>query len=194
MAEATAYAAESLGAVRAMQAYNAQGQTAGRFKAAVEDAFAASRSAIAARAVLTGVMILFVFASVVGILWYGAHDVLAGRMSGGQLSQFLLYAVLGATSLGQLSEVWSELAAAAGSAGRIGDLLKVRPVIVAPASAGACCRPSPTAPSPSTASPSAIPPAARSGRCTTSPSPCAPARPWRSSAPRAPARPRCSSC
>ena len=133
LAEATAYAAESLGAVRAMQAYNAQGQTAGRFKAAVEEAFAASRSAIAARAVLTGVMILFVFASVVGILWYGAHDVLAGRMSGGQLSQFLLYAVLGATSLGQLSEVWSELAAAAGSAGRIGDLLRVRPVIVAPA-------------------------------------------------------------
>ena len=133
LADATAYAAESLGAVRAMQAYNAQGQTAGRFKAAVEDAFSASRSAIAARAVLTGVMILFVFASVVGILWYGAHDVLAHRMSGGQLSQFLLYAVLGATSLGQLSEVWSEIAAAAGSAGRIGDLLKVRPVIVAPA-------------------------------------------------------------
>ena len=133
LAGATAYAAESLGAVRAMQAYNAERQTAGRFEKAVESAYEASRAAIAARAVLTGVMILFVFASVVGVLWYGAHDVLMHRMSGGQLSQFVLYAVLGATSLAQLSEVWSEIAAAAGSAGRIGDLLKVRPQIVAPA-------------------------------------------------------------
>ena len=67
------------------------------------------------------------------MLWYGAHDVLAGRMTGGQLSQFVLYAVLGASSLGQLSEVWSEIVAAAGAAGRIGELLAVRPRIVAPA-------------------------------------------------------------
>jgi ATP-binding cassette subfamily B protein len=132
LAEATAYAAESLGAVRAMQAYNAEGATASRFGQAVENAFVASRNAIAARAALTGVVILLVFASVVGVLWFGAHDVLAGRMSGGQLSQFVLYAVLGASSLGQLSEVWSEIVAAAGAAGRIGEILKVRPQIVAP--------------------------------------------------------------
>ena len=95
LADATAYAAESLGAVRAMQAYNAQATTAGRFAAAVETAFSASRNAIAARAMLTAVVILLVFASAVFVLWYGAHDVLAGRMTGGQLSQFVLYAVLG---------------------------------------------------------------------------------------------------
>lgn len=133
LAEATAYAAESLGAVRAMQAYNAQGATAGRFAAAVDAAYAASRNAIAARAALTGVVIFLVFASVVGVLWFGAHDVLAHRMTGGQLSQFVLYAVLGASSLGQLSEVGSELVAAAGAAGRIGELLAVTPTIVAPA-------------------------------------------------------------
>ena len=133
LADATAYAAESLGAVRAMQAYNAEGATADRFGAAVEDAYEASRRAVAARAALTAVVILLVFASVVFVLWYGAHDVLAGRMTGGQLSQFVLYAVLGASSLGQLSEVWSEIVAAAGAAGRIGELLAVHPRIVAPA-------------------------------------------------------------
>ncbi len=133
LANATAYATESLGAVRAMQAYNAQGLTADRFAGAVENAYDASRSAVAARATLTGVVITLVFASVVFVLWYGAHDVLTGRMTGGQLSQFVLYAVLGASALGQLSEVWSEIVAAAGAAGRIGELLAVRPTIVAPA-------------------------------------------------------------
>ena len=132
LADATAYAAESLGAVRAMQSFNAETATAGRFSTAVENAFAASRHAIVARATLTGVVISLVFSCVVGVLWFGAHDVLAGRMTGGQLSQFVLYAVLGASSLGQLSEVGSELVAAAGAAGRIGELLAERPQIVAP--------------------------------------------------------------
>jgi ATP-binding cassette subfamily B protein len=132
LADATAYAAESLGAVRAMQAYNAEASTVGRFAQAVETAFTAAARAIAARAILTGVVILLVFTSIVAVLWFGAHDVLAHRMSGGQLSQFVLYAVLGASALGQLSEVWSEIVAAAGAAGRIGDLLRVTPTIVAP--------------------------------------------------------------
>ena len=73
------------------------------------------------------------FSSIVAVLWFGAHDVLAHRMSGGQLSQFVLYAVLGASALGQLSEVWSEIVAAAGAAGRIGEILKIKPEIVGPA-------------------------------------------------------------
>ena len=87
-----------------MQSFNAEAMTAGRFADAVENAFAASRRAIVARALLTGIVILLVFSCVVGVLWFGAHDVLTGQMSGGQLSQFVLYAVLGASSsLGQLS-------------------------------------------------------------------------------------------
>ena len=73
------------------------------------------------------------FCSVVFVLWLGAHDVLSGQMSGGLLSQFVLFAVLAATSLGELSQVWSEMAAAAGAAGRISELLAVAPLIVAPA-------------------------------------------------------------
>ncbi len=129
LAEATAYAAESLGAVRTMQAYNAEAGTARRFRADVEEAYEAARRATAARGVLTAVIILLVFSSVVGVLWLGAQDVLLGRMTGGHLSQFVLYAVLGASSLGQLSEVWNEVSTATGAAGRIGELLAVSPVI-----------------------------------------------------------------
>jgi ATP-binding cassette subfamily B protein len=103
-----------------------------RFTAAVEGAYAAAQSAIRARAVLTTLAIFLAFGSVVAVLWLGAQDVLAGRMSGGLLSQFVLYAVLGASALGQLSEVWSEISAAAGAASRIADLLEVKPAIVSP--------------------------------------------------------------
>ena len=78
------------------------------------------------------VAVSLAFCSVVFVLWLGARDVLTGRMSGGLLSQFVLFAVLGATSLGELSQVWNEVSAAAGSAGRIAELLAVKPRIVAP--------------------------------------------------------------
>ena len=132
LAEATAFAAENLGAVRTMQAFGAERTTVARFSAAVEDSYLAARNATAARSVLTGVAIFLAFASVVGVLWLGAQDVLANRMSAGLLSQFVLYAVFGAGALGELSQVWSEISAAAGAAGRIAEILQVRPEIVAP--------------------------------------------------------------
>ena len=132
LAEATAYAAESLGATRIMQAFGAQKATVARFASVVEAAYAAARATNGARALLTMVAMFLAFSSVVGVLWLGAQDVMAGRITGGFLSQFVLFAVLGASALGQLSEVWSELSAAAGSAGRIAEILAVRPTIVAP--------------------------------------------------------------
>ena len=77
------------------------------------------------------------FASVVVVLWLGAQDVIDGRMTGGALSQFVLFAVFGAGALGQLSEVWNEVSQAAGAAARIGELLAVRPRIAAPAAPAA---------------------------------------------------------
>ena len=132
LADATAFASENLGAVRTMQSFNAQGLTSGRFSAAIEEAYITAKRALGARAILTMIAIFLAFSSVIGVLWLGAHDVLEGRISGGLLSQFVLYAVFGASSLGQLSEVWSELSAAAGAAGRIAEILAVRPGIVAP--------------------------------------------------------------
>jgi ATP-binding cassette subfamily B protein len=133
LADATAYASEHLGAVRTMQAFGAGPLAIGRFKQAVDAAYAAARQATASRSLLTAIAIFLCFASVVGVLWLGAQDVLAGRMSGGALSQFVLYAVLGASSLGELSEVWNEVSTAAGAAGRIAEILKVEPLLVAPA-------------------------------------------------------------
>ena len=133
LADATAFAAENLGAVRIMQAYGAQEATVARFAGAVQQAYVAAREATGARALLTGVAIFLSFASVIAVLWLGAQDVLAGRISSGLLSQFVLYAVFGAGALGELSQVWNEISAAAGAAGRIAELLALVPAIAAPA-------------------------------------------------------------
>ena len=133
LAEATAYAGETIVAARTVQAFNAERAATGRYAAAVEHAFAASRGAIRTRAGLTGTAISLVFGSVVGVLWIGAHGVLSGTLSPGTLSQFLLYSVFAASSLAQLSEVWGELSLAAGAAERLGELLDAVPEIRAPA-------------------------------------------------------------
>jgi ATP-binding cassette subfamily B protein len=132
LADATSFAAENLAAVRIMQAFTAEMAASRKFTAAAEAAYVAARDATSARAILTGIAIFLAFSSVVVVLWFGARDVLAGHISAGMLSQFLLYAVLGASALGQLSEVWSEVSAAAGSAGRISELLEVAPRITSP--------------------------------------------------------------
>jgi ATP-binding cassette subfamily B protein len=132
LADATNFAAENLAAVRIMQAFTAEMAASRKFAAAAEAAYVAARDATSARAILTGIAIFLAFSSVVVVLWLGARDVLAGAMSAGTLSQFVLYAVLGASALGQLSEVWSEISAAAGSAGRISELLAVEPRITSP--------------------------------------------------------------
>lgn len=133
LADATAYASELIGAVRVLQAFTNEALARSRFGAAVERAFRAARDSIKARAILTAIAIFLVFASVVVVLWVGAQDVLAGRMTAGRLSQFVLYAVLAAAGLGQLSEVWGELSQAAGAAERLFEILSVRPAIVPPA-------------------------------------------------------------
>jgi len=132
LADATAFAAESLSAVRVMQAFVAESFTAARFRAAANEAYAAARAMSQSRAIVTIAALFLAFSSVVLVLWLGADDVIAGRMTGGELSQFLLYAVLGAGALGQLSEVWSEVSQAAGAAARISELLAAEPRIVAP--------------------------------------------------------------
>ena len=133
LADASAYAAEAVGAVRTMQAFGMGAATADRFAQASENAYSAAGESIRARALLTGVAIFLISASVVGVMWYGAQGVLAHTMSAGQLSQFVLYAVFGASALGQLSEVYGELAQAAGAAERLGEILAAVPAIKPPA-------------------------------------------------------------
>jgi ATP-binding cassette, subfamily B, bacterial len=132
LADASAYATELIGAARILQAFTNEALAIGRFSEAVERAFVAARQSARARAVLTAIVIFLVFASVVVILWIGAQDVLAARMTAGRLGQFLLYAVFAAGALGELSQVWGEFALASGAAERIAEILAIKPAIVAP--------------------------------------------------------------
>jgi ATP-binding cassette subfamily B protein len=132
LAETSAFAVEAVGAARVMQAYGMEEATGRQFAQASDLAYGASRDATLSRSILTGVAIFLVSASVVGILWYGAQQVIAGQMTGGRLSQFVLYAVFAASALGQLSEVYGEVSQAAGAASRIAEWLEVKPTIVAP--------------------------------------------------------------
>ena len=133
LADASAYATEAIGAMTTTQAFTAETITQKRFAQAVEDAFETARRSTTARAFLTAIAIFLIFASVGVVLWWGAQDVLAGRMTGGRLSQFVLYAVFSAGALGELSQVWGEISAAAGAAGRIADILAIEPRISKPA-------------------------------------------------------------
>ncbi|HEX4555696.1 MAG TPA: ABC transporter transmembrane domain-containing protein [Xanthobacteraceae bacterium] len=133
LADASAYAAEIILAVRTLQAYTNEKLANARFGAAVERAYEAALHSTRARAVLTAIIIFLAAASVVVILWVGAQDVLSGRMTAGTLSQFVLFAVFAASGLGQLSEVWGELSQAAGSAERLAELLAIEPTVKPPA-------------------------------------------------------------
>ncbi len=133
LADASAYAAELIGAIRTLQAFTSEAVAQSRFAAAVERAFDAARHSTRARALLTAIIIFLVFGSVVAVLWVGAQDVLASRTTPGTLGQFILYAVFAASGLGQLSEVWGELSQASGAAERLTELLAIEPDIKPPA-------------------------------------------------------------
>ncbi len=132
LADASAYAAELIGATRTLQAYTNEPLAQSHFGAAVARACAAAIRSTAARALLTAIIIFLASASVVVVLWVGAQDVLTGSITAGRLSQFVLFAVFAASGLGQLSQVWGEVSQAAGSAERLAELLAVEPAIKAP--------------------------------------------------------------
>jgi ATP-binding cassette subfamily B protein len=133
LAEASAYVSELIGAVRVLQAFTNEALAIGRFREAVERAFQAAVLSTRARAILTAIAIFLVFASVVVVLWIGAQDVMARAITPGRLSQFLLFAVLAAGGLGELSQVGGEVAAASGAAERLFEILAIKPVIERPA-------------------------------------------------------------
>ncbi|HQF30817.1 MAG TPA: ABC transporter transmembrane domain-containing protein, partial [Hyphomicrobiales bacterium] len=134
LAEAAAYASEAISSIRTLQAYTNEPHATARFAADVERAFEAARSSTASRALLTAFAIFMVFGSVVVVMWIGATSVLEGTLSAGALGQFVLYSVFAAGALGELSQVWAEIAQASGAAERLSELLAVEPKIVAPAS------------------------------------------------------------
>lgn len=132
IADTSAHAAETIQAMQTVQSFTHEAEDRRQFVDAVEASFDAARARIWARSGMTAIAIVLVFSGVVGILWLGAQDVLQGTMTAGTLGQFVLYAVLCATSIGALSEVWGEVQLAAGATERLVEILAVEADIKAP--------------------------------------------------------------
>ncbi len=133
VAEVGAMVDETMGAMKIVQAFGQEEREASRFRAAVDAVFATARTRILLRAVMTAVVITLVFGSITLVMWQGALDVAAGRITGGTIAAFVLTGGLVAGSFGALTEVYGELLRGAGAAGRLAELLSQEPAIRAPA-------------------------------------------------------------
>jgi ATP-binding cassette subfamily B protein len=132
MGDMVSEGAETLDGVRTVQAFAQEERAARRFGEATERAFAAAGRRISRRAIMTTLVIFIVFTAVGFLLWMGGHDVLAGRISAGDLSAFVFYAVLVASSGGAISETIGDLQRASGAAERLAELRAERPAIAEP--------------------------------------------------------------
>ncbi|MGZ5101107.1 MAG: ABC transporter transmembrane domain-containing protein [Usitatibacter sp.] len=132
IADASAMAGEILNAMTTVQAFTHETIEAERFGASVERAFKTAIRRIRARSLLTVIAILLVFGAIVFVLWLGAHAVIQGTMTGGELGQFILYSVIVAGAVGALAEVLCEAQRAAGATERLMELMAVRSPIQSP--------------------------------------------------------------
>lgn len=139
---------EVLAAMKIVQAFGQEAREAARFDATVESGFGTARRRIRLRAIMTAVVISLVFGSITAVMWQGALDVAAGKLSGGSIAAFVLTGGLVAGAFGSLSESWGDLLRGAGAASRLHELMTATPDILPPAS------------------PTTIPPAAHGARLT----------------------------
>jgi ATP-binding cassette subfamily B protein len=124
---------EVLGAMKIVQAFNQQDREAGRFAEAVKSVFATAKKRMLVRAFMTAFALFIITGSITGVIWRGAIEVAAGRMTGGTIAAFVLYGAFLAGAFGNLSEVYGDLLRAAGASERLGELLDAQPEIRAPA-------------------------------------------------------------
>ncbi|WP_447890261.1 ABC transporter transmembrane domain-containing protein [Pseudomonas hormoni] len=132
IADIGSYVSETLGQIKTVQAYNHQVQDEQRFAATVEEAFNTARKRIFQRAWLITLVIVLVLGAVGVMLWVGGMDVMAGRISAGELAAFVFYSLIVGSAFGTLSEVIGELQRAAGAAERIAELLRSENIIQPP--------------------------------------------------------------
>ncbi|WP_029615460.1 ABC transporter transmembrane domain-containing protein [Pseudomonas putida] len=135
VADVGSYVAETLGQIKTVQAYNHQAHDRELFADTVEAAFTVARKRITQRAWLITLVIVLVLGAVGVMLWVGGMDVIAGRISAGELAAFVFYSLIVGSAFGTLSEVIGELQRAAGAAERIAELLAARSAILPPAEA-----------------------------------------------------------
>jgi ATP-binding cassette subfamily B protein len=132
VADASALAGETINAVQTVQAFTLEDLHTRRFRDAVEQSFQVAIRRIRVRGWLTALATTLVFGAITLVLWVGAHQVLAGELTFGQLSQFLLYAGYMGISAASLSEMWGEVQRAAGAMERLVELQQALPTIQAP--------------------------------------------------------------
>jgi len=130
VADSSALAGEVLNAMPTVQSYTQEDRESLRFNLSVENAFETALSRIRARSLLTVVVIVFVFGAISFVLWLGAQAVLSGQMTAGELSQFIMYAVVTAGAIGAITEVWGDLQRAAGATERLMELLQVSSPVI----------------------------------------------------------------
>ena len=132
VADANTRAGETLGAMHTVQSYAREAYEGARFGDALRATLAAASKRIRLQALLTATAIVLFFGAIVLVLWSGAQAVIEGTMTAGTLGQFMLYALIGAGSVGALTEVWAEVQRAGGGMQRIADLLGETSAVVAP--------------------------------------------------------------
>ena len=133
VADVGAMIAETLGAMKIVQAFGQQDREAERFGGAVEDTFDTAKRRIRLRAIMTSIVIGLIFGAITMLMWQGALDVIEGRLTGGDIAQFVLTGGLVAGAFGALTEVYGDLLRGAGAASRLAELLQERPDIAPPA-------------------------------------------------------------
>ncbi|HEY0412945.1 MAG TPA: ABC transporter transmembrane domain-containing protein [Allosphingosinicella sp.] len=133
VADVGAMVDEVLGAMKIVQAFGQQAREASRFREAVERVFQTARRRITLRAVMTAMIIGMIFGAITMVMWQGAEDVQAGRITGGTIAAFVLTGGLVAGAFGALTEVYGDLLRGAGAAGRLAELLAEEPEIQTPA-------------------------------------------------------------
>jgi ATP-binding cassette subfamily B protein len=142
VADASALAGETINAVQTVQAFTLEALQTQRFGEAVAHSFKVAVDRIRIRGWLTALATTLVFGAITLVLWIGAHQVLEGTLTFGQLSQFLLYAGYMGISAASLSEMWGEVQRAAGAMERLVELAEAEPSIEAPAMPAALPQPS----------------------------------------------------
>ena len=132
IADAASEASESLESIELVHAYGQEKTRAQRFRDACEIAFQAARKRIWMQTLLSGLFILGIFAGVAVIIWLSIQDVLNGRMTAGDLTQFTMLAMQGVSGFGMLGEVFNAAMRTSGAIQRCAEILDETPDIAAP--------------------------------------------------------------
>ncbi len=133
LADLAARSTEVLSAMRTVKSFTREREEVGRYQAIGEGSFRSEIGRLKSRAVMMSLLMLLSSTAMIFVIWWGAQAVFHGLASTGELTQFLLYAWMGAGALATLSEVAGSLHVVAGSTERVVEILSTPATIATPA-------------------------------------------------------------